>query len=167
MSTQTHSLTTAGGTAANVLTQKTDAWLLQYAPTAYIALPLKACQEIVDSPEVLIVPGLQDYTQGMMRWRDLWLPLLDLRGLLTGQPSQPFDESAHCLVVAYYAADQTMQFVALSLPYHPYLFEVSDGALCALPANNPIWPKISASCFRYQNHRVPIVDGSRLFAQPI
>ncbi len=139
-----------------------SAWLLQYAPSSYIALPLKACQEIVEKPQVLSVPGIQAYSFGLLRWREQWLPLVDLQALLSGAKKPA--ELQHCVVVAYYNATHQVQYVALSLPFLPHLLTISDSALCALPANNAIWPEIASSCFRYQNIRVPIVDGDRLFA---
>ncbi|PID64971.1 MAG: hypothetical protein CR977_02640 [Gammaproteobacteria bacterium] len=139
-----------------------SAWLLPYATSSYIALPLKACQEIVEKPEVLAVPGIQEYSFGLLRWREQWLPLVDLQALLSGAKKPT--ELQHCVVVAYHNVEQQVQYVALSLPFLPHLLTISDNALCALPTNNSIWPKIASSCFRFQNIRVPIVDGERLFA---
>lgn len=140
-----------------------DAWLLQYAPNRYVALPLKSCQEIIDSPEVLTVPSIRGYAMGMLQWRSQWLPLIDLNSLLSGEATKPLSDDAHCLVVAYHTAGQQMNYVALTLPYFPYLFAVGDNAICALPSDNPIWQHIATSCFRFQNYRVPIVDGAKLF----
>ncbi len=140
-----------------------NAWLLQYAPSRYIAMAPTVCQEIVESPQVLAVPAIRDYGLGLIRWRDRWLPLVDLHSFLLGKEKKPFDTDAHCLVAAYYTAEQHIAYAALSLPYLPYIIKVNNSALCALPTDDDIWPSISLSCFRYQDHRVPIVDSSRLF----
>ncbi len=140
-----------------------DAWLLQYAPSRYIAMASTACQEIVESPQILTVPAIRDYGLGLMRWRDQWLPLVDLHSLLLGAEKRPFDDTAHCITAAYYTPEQEIAYVALSLPYFPHMIKVNDSALCALPTDSDIWPTISQSCFRYQNCRVPIVDSNKLF----
>lgn len=144
-------------------TAVSDAWLLQYAPSRYIALPLTACQELVDSPDILPIPATQDYALGMIQWRDQWLPLLDLHSLLCNTGTAQHSDTAHYLIVAYYTTDAQVAYVALSLPYFPYLLQISDSALCALPNDNPIWADIADSCIRFQDHRVPIVDSSHLF----
>ncbi len=140
-----------------------SAWLLEYAPSRYIAMASTVCQEIVEAPQILAVPAIPDYGLGLIQWRNRWLPLVDLHSLLLGAEKKTFDKDAHCLVVAYYTAEQHIAYVALSLPYFPYLITVNNSALCALPTDHDIWPSISLSCFRYQDRRVPIVDSSRLF----
>lgn len=139
-----------------------SAWLLRYTAENYLALPLRVCQELVESPEALPVPGSRDYSLGIMLWREQWLPLVDLSGLISGTQAKPLDEQSHCLVVAY-STGKGVDYAVLSLPYLPYLVTVSDNDICALPTNNPIWESIASSCFAYNDKRVPIVDAGRLF----
>lgn len=156
--------TAALATSAGKTSGAADAWLLQYAPSRYVAFPLKACQEIIESPEVLTVPGIVEYGLGMIFWRNQWLPLIDLTGLLLGDEApRSSDKPSHCLVIAYRTADDSIAYVAVALSFFPYLLQVSNSALCALPTDYDIWRRIASSCFRYQNRRVPIIDGSKLF----
>lgn len=169
MLTQTYSSPQPSRDLSNISHQEgqSDAWLLQYALGAYVALPIKACQEIVESPAVLAVPSMRSYALGMLRWREQWLSLIDLNSLLSGEAAKPISDESHCLIVAYYTADNQVGYVALSLPYFPYLLQVNDNAICALPSDNSIWQTVADSCFRFQNHRVPIVNGSKLFSRAI
>ena len=52
---------------------------------------------------------------------------------------------------------------ALANPAVPQTVEVSDDAQCDLPPDSDLWTLIALSCFRYDGHAVPIIDGGRLF----
>ncbi len=140
------------------------AWLLSYAPSRYFALPLQACHELVEFPEIITVPGVAHYSLGLLSWRQQWLPLIDMNSLITGEPAKLTDNS-HCVVVAYRAQSGNIAYAALSLHTFPQLIEVKDEAICALPEKTTFdWSTIASSCFRYADSRVPVIEGSQLFS---
>ncbi len=141
-----------------------QAWLLSYAPGRYFSMPLKACHEVLETPEVMFVPGIARYGLGLVRWRDEWLPLIDMNALVTGGAVQPHHES-YCIIIAYRGEHDYIDYAALSLPAFPQVIEVLNDNICALPQDGFDWSRIARSCFRHVDSRVPIVDGSLLFTQ--
>ncbi len=139
-----------------------SAWLLQYQQSKFIALPINACQEILEYPEIHHAPAIAKFGYGLIHWRNQWLPLIDLASLLTG--AEKTQMTRHCLIVAYFDAGGEVEFVGLSLPYMPHTVSVSDDLLCALPEGE-LWQRIAPSCIRYNNTRVPIVNTSKLFGR--
>lgn len=146
--------------AYSALNQAANAWLLQYQASKYIALPIKACQEIIEYPQILKVPGVAHHGHGLMYWRQQWLPLIDLASLLTN--GEKASMTRYCLIVAYFDDRKDLQYVAVALPYMPHTISVTDDSLCRLPEEK-LWESIALSCTNYNNNRVPIVDSSRLF----
>ncbi len=63
MSTQTDDLSFHNSPlyGAKAHRNSANAWLLEYAPSRYIAMASTVCQEIVESPQVLTVPAIPDY----------------------------------------------------------------------------------------------------------
>lgn len=143
--------------------QGVAAWLLPYAPERYIAMPLLACQEIIESPNILFVPGAASHAYGLISWRNNWLPLIDFNALL--QQREHTQKTVHyALIVAYRQADGEMAHGALSLLDFPHVIHVQESDFCALPAKNPRWQTLAISCFQHHQHAVPIIDTARLFA---
>jgi hypothetical protein len=145
-------------------TRSASARVLEYAPGHHIALPVHAALELIDQPSAVAVPGSAYYGVGMTRWRDEWLPVIELPVLLYAY-RQPYAAPArYHLVVAYQVAPgQPLQHGVLALPELPFTIEVNDSEQCDLPDDCDLWPLISLACFRYQGRPVPVVDAARLF----
>lgn len=148
-----------------VASRTVPARLLEYDRGQFIALPVHTTIEVMETPEVIAVPGAAPYAMGMVRWQGRFLPLLDLRALLFGEPAQSAQTYPYILVLAYQSAPkepvQHGMLAALSLPQ---TIQVGDNMTCAMPEDNAWWPHLALSCFTRQGAPVPIVDTGRLFS---
>jgi chemotaxis signal transduction protein len=147
---------------------RATAYLLEYVTGRYVAFPPYAGVELVEEPRVVPVPGMPYFCLGLMSWQGRQLPLLDLSRLLSGSSNAP-DKSVigHVLVVAYQRApDQPLEYGAVNAPFLINIVGVVDSQQCDLPADVEALPRISLSCFEYEDHAVPILDGARLFDRP-
>lgn len=140
--------------------KSTNAWLIQYGESDFVVLPLLSCQEVVESPQVLDVPAINDFAYGLVHWRNQWIPIIELSSLLSGKNKNAV--SAFCLIVAYHDNIGDMKYVALSISYMPHTINVSDDSICGLPSDGK-WDLFAPSCIIYQTFRVPIIDTNKLF----
>jgi chemotaxis signal transduction protein len=144
---------------------RATAYLLEYSKNRYVAFPPYAGVELVEDPRVVPVPGMPNFCLGLMAWQGRQLPLLDLSRLLSGSNSVPGKAAVgHVLVVAYQSApDRPLEYGAVNAPFLINIVGVVDSQQCDLPSDVDILARISLSCFEYEGHAVPILDGARLF----
>lgn len=146
---------------------RAPARLLEYKRGCFVAFPAHATIGLIDNPKVVAVPGAPYYCLGLMPWQDRQLPLLDLNTLLRAYPDADRLPAGHVLVLAYQSAPgEPLQYGAVCAPWLVQMIEVTDSQQCDLPADSDLWPWISLSCFDYEGHAVPVLDASRVFAQP-
>ncbi|PID76445.1 MAG: hypothetical protein CSB24_06640 [Deltaproteobacteria bacterium] len=138
------------------------AWLLQCSPARSVALSLRTCQELVEYPEIIPMPTIPHFALGLLRWRDNWLPVLDLNSLITGAVAGK-DNLTYCLITAYQGR-AGIEYGALSLKSSPVQVKIMDEKICALPKDGFRWQDIAISCFQHGRKRVPIVDAARIFS---
>jgi hypothetical protein len=140
------------------------AQLLQYDRGCCIALPAHTTIELLDRPPVVPVPGAAYYCDGLTRWRDQWLPVIDLHALVNAYRKEYAPKTRYLLIVAYQAAPgAALSHGAIALPVTPGSVQVSDAAMCPLPDTSDLWPLLALSCFEIKGRSVPILDTSRLF----
>ena len=142
--------------------RQAPARILEYAQDCRIALPIHTTLEIVEEIEVVPVPGAASHAVGLLLWQEQWLPLIDLACLFGA--ADTVATPRYVLVVAYQRAPrQALEYGAIALSRLPETVFVSDDSACELPEDNPLWPRISLSCFRHRDTPTPIVDTGRLF----
>jgi CheW-like domain len=140
------------------------AQLLQYDRGCCVALPAHTTIELLDRPQVVRVPGAAYYCDGLTRWRDQWIPVIDLHALVNAYRKEHAPKTRYLLIVAYQAAPRAPRsHGAIALPVTPGTVKVSDAAMCELPNTSDLWPLLALSCFEIKGLAVPILDTSRLF----
>jgi hypothetical protein len=141
-----------------------SARLLEYERGRWVALPVHTTIEVLDSPRTVEVPGAAYYCCSLIKWRQQWLPVLNLQALVHAHLQDKAQLPQHLLVVAYQvAAFKPLQYGALHLPFFPETVEVADSAQCPLPSDSDLWPLIASSCFKHDGHVVPVLDTGLLF----
>lgn len=140
--------------------------LVEYAPGKRLALPIHTTLEIVEQPEFFHVPGIAPHGLGLLNWQDNWIAAIDLARLLEGTPTPDADKPKYALVLAFQRTPgEPLEYAAAALSRLPETIFVSDDFFCDLPADSPIWPQISLSCFSHQGAAIPIVDTGRLLGR--
>ena len=151
---------------ANFGKRTAPARILEYAPDRYLALPIHTTLEIVETPEILPIPGIAAYGVGLFEWQGKWIPVVDLSHLLHGTPTPDADKPKYALSLAYQCVPgEPLEYAAVILPSLPETTFVDDWLFCDLPDDSPLWPSISLSCFTYREKATPIVDTGRLFGR--
>jgi hypothetical protein len=142
-----------------------SARLLEYERGRWVALPVHTTIEVLDSPRTVEVPGAAYYCCSLIKWRQQWLPVLNLQALVHAHPlDKAQQQPQHVLIVAYQlAAFKPLHYGALHLPFFPETVEVADSAQCPLPVDSDLWSLIASSCFKHDGHVVPVLDTARLF----
>jgi len=152
---------------AGACDQRAPARLLEYRPGRYVAFAPHATVALVDSPDIVAVPGAPYYCLGLMAWQDRHLPLIDLDTLLRAYPNGREPPTGHVLVLAYQrAANEPLEYGAVCARSLVATVEVSDSDARELPDDSDLWPWIALSCFEHRGQPVPVIDTARLFAEP-
>lgn len=140
------------------------AQVIEYARGHHAALAPCAAVELLDQPRTAEVPGAAYYCQHLLQWRDAWLPLLNLRVLLTGYREAYLMSSRYALVVAWQSSARApLSYGALALPFLPRVVEAQDADQCPLPTDSDLWPLLALSCFQHEGKAVPIIEVGTLF----
>jgi len=141
--------------------------LLEYKWGSFVAFPAHTTIALIDSPQVVEVPGAPYYCLGLVAWQGQRLPLLDLNALLRAYPDSSTPATGHVLVLAYQSEPgRPAEYGAVCARLLVSMIEVADSQRCELPRDSDLWPWISLSCFEHEGHAVPVLDTSRLFARP-
>lgn len=144
------------------------ACVLEYAPDAFVALPVHAGVELVESPRLVPVPGMARYCRGLVAWQGRQLPLIDLQAYLGGVDAKAAPPFNHVLIVAYQAAPGVaIEYGALCAPFLIRMVEVVDSDQCPLPPGQACWEDLAISCFRHQGKAIPVLEPSRIFTSPV
>lgn len=140
--------------------------LLEYKRDGFVAFAPHTTMALVDSPEVVPVPGAPYYCMGLIPWQDGHVPLLDLNTLLRAYPGGERAPPGHVLVLAWQEAPGApLQYGAVCARSLVQMVEVTDDQACELPDDSDLWPWIAVSCFQHEGQAVPIIDTARLFAE--
>lgn len=122
----------------------------------------QACLELIEKPELLIVPGTKSYVQGLLRWQGRWVPVLNMQTMLSGKIK--FIRPKFCLIVMYrYPDSAVIEYGALLLKKIADTISVTNDDAMPLPDNSGLWPLIADSCVRVGNHGAPIINIQSLF----
>lgn len=117
--------------------------------------------ELIESPELLKVPGAKRHFSGLLHWQEYWLPVIDLYSLLYGDVREP----KYALIVVYRdQASGTLQRGALLVDNIVNTENVTNQQFTALPNDSGIWRRIADSCVTIQNKATPILNLSKLFS---
>lgn len=144
------------------------ACVLEYAPDSFIALPVHASVELVESPRLVPVPGMVHFCRGLVAWQGRQLPLIDLQAYLGGADSPAAPPFSHVLIVAYQVAPGVaIDYGAFCAPSLIRMVEVVDSDQCPLPGDQACWTGIAISCFLHRGRAIPVLDPSRIFTRPV
>lgn len=144
------------------------ACVLEYAADSFIALPVHAGVELVESPRLVPVPGMAHFCRGLVAWRGRQLPLIDLQAYLWGMDSPASPPFSHVLMVAYQVAPgAAIEYGAFCAPFLIRMVEVVDSDQCPLPGGEARWDGIAISCFLHQGRVIPVLEPSRIFTSPV
>jgi len=144
------------------------ACVLEYAPDCFIALPVHAGVELVESPRLAPVPGMAHFCRGLVAWQGRQLPLIDLQAYLGGADAPAASPFSHVLIVAYQVAPGiAIDYGAFCAPFLIRMVEVVDSDQCPLPGDQARWTGIALSCFLHQGRAVPVLEPSRIFTSPV
>jgi hypothetical protein len=149
----------------SALIPRAAARLAEYAPGRTIALPPHTTFALLEQPVVFEVPGAARHACGLLSWRDMRLPLLDLNRLLHGEVDEEYIRVPRfAQVVAWQPAPYwPLQYGALGLSSMPQTIVVEDESQCALPEDNARWTLFALSCFQHEGQVIPVLDTARLF----
>ena len=143
------------------------ACVLEYAADSFIALPVHAGVELVESPRLVPVPGMAYFCRGMLAWQGRQLPLIDLQAYLGGADAPAAPPFSHVLIVAYQVAPGVaIDYGAFCAPSLIRMVEVVDGDQCPLPGGQACWTGIAISCFLHRGRAIPVLEPSRIFTRP-
>ncbi len=144
------------------------ACVLEYAADSFIALPVHAGVELVESPRLVPVPGMAHFCRGLVAWQGRQLPLIDLQAYLGGLDSPASPPFSHVLMVAYQVAPGVaIDYGAFCAPFLVRMVEVVDSDQCPLPVGLACWDGIAISCFLHQGRVIPVLEPSRIFTSPV
>jgi len=144
------------------------ACVLEYATDSFVALPVHAGVELVESPRLVPVPGMAHFCRGLVAWQGRQLPLIDLQAYLAGVDPQAASPFSHVLVVAYQVAPgAAIDYGAFCAPFLIRMVQVVDRDLCPLPLGQARWDGIAISCFLHQGKAIPVLEPSRIFTSPV
>ncbi|MDZ4074149.1 MAG: chemotaxis protein CheW [Hylemonella sp.] len=144
------------------------ACVLEYAQDSFIALPVHAGVELVDSPRLVPVPGMAHFCRGLVAWQGRQLPLIDLQAYLGGVDAPAAPPFSHVLVVAYQVAPGVaIEYGALCAPFLIRMVEVVDSDQSPLPDDQACWTRIAISCFLHRGRAIPVLEPSRMFTSPV
>lgn len=146
----------------NATEQKAQAWVLPYAPERQIAVPFALGQELIETPELLFIPGVVNECEGLLHWRDQWLPVLNLANLFLGLPLPP-NAPVYVLVVAYFKASGDVAYAGIALTEPPESVIVKSEDQYPLPSYTHKWNEWVLSCFLHNGIATPVVDVHALF----
>lgn len=144
------------------------ACVLEYAADSFIALPVHAGVELVESPRLVPVPGMANFCRGLVAWQGRHVPLIDLQAYLSGTDSSASARFSHVLMVAYQVAPgAAIDYGAFCAPFLIRMVEVVDSDQCPLPVGQTCWDGIAISCFLHQGRVIPVLEPSRIFTSPV
>ena len=144
------------------------ACVLEYAADSFIALPVHAGVELVESPRLVPVPGMAHFCQGLVAWQGRQLPLIDLQAYLGGVDAPAATPFVHVLIVAYQVAPGLpIDYGAFCAPSLIRMVEVLDSDQCPLPVGQARWDNIAISCFLHRGRAIPVLEPSRIFTSPV
>ncbi len=144
------------------------ACVLEYAADSFIALPVHAGVELVESPRLVPVPGMPYFCRGLVAWQARQLPLIDLQAYLGGVDAPAAPPFSHVLIVAYQVAPGlAIGYGAFCAPSLVRMVEVLDSDQCPLPGDQARWAGSAISCFLHQGRAIPVLEPSRIFTSPV
>ena len=142
------------------------AWLLSFPGDFLAAIGERDMLHFVDTPRLEEIPQTPLHCRHVLLWEGELLPALDLTAWLTAQPT-PCERVSVGIVGWQERPGAVPQYGALMFSGAPQKIQVSDEHQCNLPNSPAAWRAVAASCFRYDDQPVPILDLSRLFSDAI
>ncbi|MDO5653759.1 MAG: chemotaxis protein CheW [Brachymonas sp.] len=143
-----------------------EARMVAYSRGRHVAFSGHATQELIEHPEVQVVPGAAYYGYGLLWWQQRHIPLIHLESVLRAYPAfDPAVPPQFALVLAYQTAPrEPLQYGAITVTDIPYSQRVSDADFCPLPKDSDMWEELAISCFRHQEQAIPVLDAARIFS---
>lgn len=138
------------------------AWILEMDGPLRAAVGERELVHLIEMPALLEVPLCPDYCRHVLIWNDIVLPAMDLAAWLRGRSSRRARALAG--VFAYQTRPGAKpEYGALLLAGIPARARVTDESACALPKNPRNWRAVAISCFRQDDHAIPILDLPHIF----
>jgi chemotaxis signal transduction protein len=142
------------------------AWLISFFGDVLAAVGEREMIHLVETPRLEEVPQTPLHCRQVLLWEGELLPVLDLTAWLTEQP-MPCERVSVGIVGWQERHGAIPQYGALMFSGVPQKIRVSDDHVCNLPEHPAAWKAIAASCMRYADRPVPILDLPRIFSGAI
>lgn len=140
------------------------AWLLQAADEIQFCIGVHQAAEYIKSPSLHAIPMAPNYCKNIILWRDLMIPVIDIR-LLAGIPySTDAKRNRIVMITAYQTKDdKPIEHVAFKLETVPQKIQVHDDSACKLPPSYPdtLKPYV-VSLFKHNNTLTSVFDIAQL-----
>ncbi|MDH5325130.1 MAG: chemotaxis protein CheW [Gammaproteobacteria bacterium] len=139
------------------------AWLLPFKREEYIAVGNHHMAEYIYAPTLEVLPLQQNFCPGMLKWREKFIPVIDLAYFTHPGESQPTGYTGAMVLAFQEQEGQTLQYAALGLRSAPVLTMVAEEQACPMP-EDLIWQTLAVSSFVQSGKTIPVLNVSELFS---
>lgn len=146
----------------NTKQDKAHAWVLPYSPDHQVAVPFALGQELIETPTLLPIPGTVSECAGLLRWRNKWVPVINLSTLLLNTPPD-HHAPPYVLVLAYLRPSGEVAYGGIALTDTPSSVFVDGDDQYPLPGYTDHLGDLVLSCFESNEMATPIIDVHILF----
>lgn len=141
---------------------KAHAWVLPYAPSHQVAVPFSLGQELIETPELLPIPGAVKECAGLLRWHGKWLPVINLAHLFLNEDTTHSNPD-YVLVMAYLRPSGEVAYGGVVLTNTPESVFVNSDDQYPLPVYTDGHEELILSCFEHNQTATPVMDAHILF----
>jgi chemotaxis signal transduction protein len=130
------------------------AWLLEW-PQQSLALALCEVVEVVDAPQIHVLPFGPSWCHAVLSWREQFLPLAQHATILNSR-----------IVVTAYQLEpgEPLQYAAFAIDGMPRQITVNDNLDCELPPGCVFAEEQLRASFRFEDRTVVVPELSALFS---
>lgn len=139
------------------------AWLMSFQCGFLAAVGEREMVHLVETPQLEEIPQTPSHCRHVLLWEGDLLPVLDLTACLTAESTQ-LDRISVGIVGWQEQPGSLPQYGALMFVGVPQKIRVADDHVCNLPDQPAAWQAVAASCVRYDDQPVPILDLPRIFS---
>lgn len=144
--------------------ERLEAWLLPISKDMTVAVGRYELKYIEYPQTMVALPGLPAYCEQGFVWREHFVPVIDLHGLISRRRPPITEGDDMVAVIAYeQGADSRLAVGAITLRGVPQ--PVAVDAMQAIPASEleGVWPLLSLAAFRQHEQVYPVLDLCQLF----
>lgn len=141
-----------------------EAWLLPIGKGITVAVGRYELKYIEYPQTKLTLPGLPAYCEQGFVWREHFVPIIDLLGLISRRRSPSTENDDMVAVIAYeQGADSQLAVGAIALRGVPQPVAVDAMQAVSATELEGVWPLLSLAAFRQEEQVYPVLDLCQLF----